>query len=257
MPLDPTPFAGQVALLTGAAGTLAAASALLLADRGARIVAVDRPGADFAALRSALPQTDLLTLEADVADPAQVEAYVARALDRFGQIDVFFNAAGISGPVRPLVDYPVEDFGALLDINVKGVFHGLKYVLPPMIARGKGAIINAASLSGLRGSRGLCGYSASKHAVIGLTKVAANENAGLGIRINAIAPGPIEGPMFAGHMAQKGDLEAGRAATAAAIPQGRLGTPDDVARLVAFLASDEAAYINGAIVSVDGALSVG
>ena len=251
------PFEGQVALLTGAAGRIAATTALLLAARGARIAAVDRPGADFSVLRDELPATELLTLEADVRDAAQVDAAVAATLARFGQIDIFFNAAGIGGPVRPIVDYPLDDFNRVIDVNVKGVFHGLRSVLPPMIARGRGVIINACSLAGLRGSKGISAYAASKHAVVGLTKVAANENAGKGIRVNAIAPGPIEGPMLDQHFAEKGDIAAVSAGTAAAIPQGRIGTADDVARLVAFLASPESDYINGAIVPIDGALGAG
>jgi len=258
MMLDPQPFAGKVALLTGSAGHLAGTTARLLAERGATIAAVDRAGSDFSALSDAIPADRLLVLEADVRDPAQVEAYVNATLERFGRIDVFFNAAGVAGPVHPIVDYPVDDFALVMDVNVKGVFLGLKYVIAAMVAGGGGVIVNAASLAGLRCSKGVNAYTASKHAVVALTKVAANEYGNHGVRVCAIAPGPIESPMLDEHLLHKtNELEQARAVAAAAIPVGRLGTASDVAKLVAFLASDEAAYLNGIIVPVDGGLGAG
>jgi len=249
-------YDGKVALVTGAAGLIGATTARLLAARGATIAALDRPGVtlDF----PDLPAERLLKLEADVTDPAAVQRSVAATLDRFGRIDVFFNAAGISGPVRRIADYPVEDFLKVMGVNAFGVFLGLKYVLPVMERQGSGVIVNASSAAGLRGSKGVSAYTASKHAVIGLTKAAASESAAKGVRVVAIAPGAVDSPMFEGLMIeQSADLANFRELAASKIPQGRIATGEDVANLVCFLGSDQAAYLNGAVYLVDGGLMAG
>jgi NAD(P)-dependent dehydrogenase (short-subunit alcohol dehydrogenase family) len=250
-------YDGKTVLLTGGGGFLAASTARLLAARGANVAAVDRPGVPLDGLGD-IPADRLLELEADVTDPASVQAYVEATVQRFGRIDLFFNAAGIAGPVLPIGDYPVEDFVQIMNVNVVGVFLGLKYVLPVMREQRGGVVVNACSVAGLRGSKGISGYSASKHAVLGLTKVAANESAGDGVRVVGIAPGPIDSPMFNGHASEQTvDLEAFQAATIAAIPQGRLGTGEDIANFVCFLGSEQASYINGVVVAIDGALTAG
>jgi NAD(P)-dependent dehydrogenase (short-subunit alcohol dehydrogenase family) len=177
--LDDNRLDGKVALVTGAGGEIGAATIRLMAARGARIVAVDRDARSLQRLSAALP--DLITCEADVADEDAVRRYVEYAQSRTGRIDVFFNNAGIEGPVCPIADYPLADFRRVIDVNVVGVFLGLKHVIPVMHATGGGSIVNSSSVAGLTGSPGICAYNASKHAVIGLTRSAAAEWAGKGI----------------------------------------------------------------------------
>jgi len=251
-------YEGKVALLTGAAGHIAATTARLLASRGATVAVVERPGVSLDVLDPDIPGERLLKLEADATDPAQVQAYVQTTLGRFGKIDLYFNAAGVVGPVKRIADYPIEDYLTVMNVNALGVFLGLKYVIPVMEKQGSGVIINAASAAGLRGSKFVSAYSASKHAVIALTKVAANESAGHGVRVVAIAPGPVDSPMFDGHMReQTADIDSFREMASTRIPQGRIATGEDVANLVCFLGSDQAAYLNGAVYQVDGALMAG
>lgn len=244
-------LAGKVALITGAAGAIGVETARVFAARGAKIVAADLPGADTAALRDAASGAHLL--EVDVTQEASVGAMVAAAQAAFGgRIDIFFNNAGIEGPVKPIADYPLEDFRRVFAVNVDGVFLGMKHVLPVMIAQGGGSIVNASSVAGLTGSPGMAGYNASKHAVVGLTRVAAKEGAAHGVRVNCVNPGPITSRMMASLDAGGGIAEARRAQF---IPAGRYGRAEEVARLVAFLASDDAAYITGAVHALDGGLT--
>ncbi|WP_035656841.1 SDR family oxidoreductase, partial [Bradyrhizobium sp. STM 3809] len=181
---------GRVAVVTGAAGVIGAATMQLLAARGARIVAVDRREADLHDATRALPAgAEALAIPADVTDEAQVAAYVRKACDRFGTIDVFFNNAGVEGEIKSITDYPLDAFRRVLDVNVVGVFLGLKHVLPVMLKQNRGSIINTASIAGLIGSPQIAVYSASKHAVIGLTKSASWECTGTKVRVNCICPG--------------------------------------------------------------------
>jgi len=169
-------------------------------------------------------------------------------------VDCFFNNAGVLGAVKALVDYPEEIFDQVLAVNVKGVWLGIKTVAPLLRARGGGAIVNTASIAGLRGSRNLVAYTASKHAVVGLTRTAALELAPAGIRVNAICPSPIDTAMVR-------DLETGASPAnpaafherlAATIPLRRYGQPEEVAALVTFLCSADADYLTGGIYTVDG-----
>jgi NAD(P)-dependent dehydrogenase (short-subunit alcohol dehydrogenase family) len=177
-----------------------------------------------------------------------VLGYATRAFALWGQIDGFVNNAGIQTPVRPIVDFPEEDFDRVMAVNIRGVFLGMKYVLPRM--REGGSVVNMSSALGLVGGAGICAYVASKHAIIGLTKTAALEQGPRGVRVNACCPGPIAGRMtfklaeevFAG----------GKKTFAETVPLGRHGTPEDVAGLVSYLLSDDSSYATGTAHSVDG-----
>ena len=190
-------LAGKVAVITGAAGAIGAATALEMLRRGASVVAVDRPGADFQTLKAqAGGGASLHVIEADVSDEGQVASYVAEARHVFGRIDIFFNNAGVEGHFGPLSDQSVEHVREVLETNVIGVFLGLKHVMPVMAGQGGGAIINTSSVAGVTGFAGLGPYVASKHAVIGLTRAAALEGAVGRVRVNSVNPGPIEGRMM-------------------------------------------------------------
>jgi len=247
---------GKVALITGAGGFIGRATAALLAERGARIVAIEHPAADLSALEAVLPSTcEPLMIRADVTREEDVRRYVDLAVSAMGRIDIFFNNAGIEGPQAPIVDYPLADFRRILDVNVVGVFLGLQAVMPVMIAQGSGSIVNASSIAGMIGATSMAGYIASKHAVLGLTRVAALEGAPAGVRVNSVHPGFIESRMLSDIVGRLGGGEA--AALAQGVPAGRLGTPLEVAKAVAFLASDESSYMNGHALVVDGGLTVG
>src|SRR4030081_2585793 len=188
---------GKVAVVTGAAGVIGTATMRLLAARGARNVAVDRKAAERqSAVKDRPPSAQALAVPADVTSEDEVADYVRAAVDQFGTVDVFYNNAGIEGDVAPITKYSLEMFRKVIDVNVVGVFLGLKHVLPVMLKQDKGSIINTASIAGLIGSPHIAVYSASKHAVIGLTKSAAWECAATGVRVNCVCPGQIDSRML-------------------------------------------------------------
>lgn len=249
-------LAGKVAVITGAAGAIGSATAALMGRRGAAIFAIDRPGTDFAPLRGLMPPgARLETATADVSVEADIANAVAAVRAAFGRIDIFFNNAGIEGVVQPIEDYPLATFRQVIDVNVIGVFLGLKHVLPVMYGQGSGCIVNNSSIAGLKGTPGLSAYTASKHAVIGITRSVAAEAGPRGVRVVSVNPGPIESRMMDSiNAGQSPDGQAARAAVSAAVPQGRYGHVDEVAELVAFLASDAAGYCHGGVYSVDGGM---
>jgi NAD(P)-dependent dehydrogenase (short-subunit alcohol dehydrogenase family) len=246
---------GKVAVVTGAAGVIGSATLRLLAERGARIVAVDRRLGDLnTAIKDLPPSAEALALEADVTREDEVADYVRAALDRFGTIDVFYNNAGIEGEIKPITAYPLESFRKVLDVNVIGVFLGMKHVLPVMLKQNNGSIINTASIAGLVGSPQIAVYSASKHAVIGLTKSAAWECTGTGVRVNCVCPGLIDSRMLSAILQGRapGNAPPPNEKIVDRIPARRLGQASEVASIVAFLASDEASYVSGSAYTVDG-----
>ena len=246
---------GKVAVVTGAAGIIGTAAIQLLAERGARIVAVDREQADLDAALKTLPASaEALAITADVSREDEVADYVRAATSLFGTIDVFYNNAGIEGEIKPITQYSLETFRRVLDVNVVGVFLGMKHVLPVMLGRNKGSIINTASIAGLFGSPHIAVYSASKHAVIGLTKTAAWECTGTNVRVNCVCPGLIDSRMLSAILDGRntGNAPTPTEKIVERIPARRLGRASEVASIVAFLASDEASYVSGAAYTVDG-----
>ena len=246
---------GKIAVVTGAAGVIGRATTELLAERGARIVAVDRKREELEDAIKGLPASaEPLAVTADVSDEDEVANYVRAAVDRFGTIDVFYNNAGVEGEVRPITQYPLDTFRRVLDVNVVGVFLGMKHVLPVMLKQNKGSIINTASIAGLIGSPQIAVYSASKHAVIGLTRSAAWECTGTGVRVNCVCPGMIDSRMLSAILEGRntGNAPVPQQKIVERIPARRLGQASEVASIVAFLASDEASYVSGSAYTVDG-----
>jgi NAD(P)-dependent dehydrogenase (short-subunit alcohol dehydrogenase family) len=249
-------FSDKIALITGAAGGIGRSTALAFAQAGAKLVLVDRDAETGAAVAGTIRQRggEARFVRADVTRSADVQAYVAAAVDAHGRIDCFFNNAGIEGKVADTAEYEEAMFDAVLAVNVKGVFLGLRHVLPVMLRQKAGAVVNTASVAGLVATPGMPAYAASKHAVIGLTKAAAGEVARQGVRVNAVCPGPVDTRMIHALEAQ---LDAGNPAAVgerykAAIPSGRYTTPEEIANVVLFLCSDLAANVSGAQWVVDG-----
>ncbi|MFF2885864.1 SDR family NAD(P)-dependent oxidoreductase [Paenibacillus sp. NPDC057967] len=249
-------FDGKVIIITGAAGGIGKVTAQKLAEQGASLALVDLKLDAVQAVISelGLDEGRAIALQANVAKEDEVKAYVDATLDKFGKIDGFFNNAGIEGITANVEDYPTEIFEMVLNVNVKGAFFGLKYVVPTMKKQGYGSIVNTASGAGLIGSPGFVGYNSSKHALIGMTRVVALETAPFGVRVNAVAPGVINTRMM--RQIEKNTVpqnaEGARKAFGAAVPMGRYGEAEEVANVAIFLLSDDSSYVTQSIYTVDG-----
>jgi NAD(P)-dependent dehydrogenase (short-subunit alcohol dehydrogenase family) len=248
-------FAGRVAVITGAAAGFGLAVATRLASEGARLVLVDRAAGTLREAARSLHGA--VGVVADVSREDDVDRYVRAAVQEYGRIDAFFNNAGIEGRMAPMTELSVTDFDRVLAVNTRGVFLGLRAVLKVMKAQSSGAIVNTASMAGIRGAATFAPYVASKHAVVGLTRCAALEGAPHGIRVNGVAPGHIDTRMARALTAQidPDDPDGVVERTSARIPLGRYGTAGEVASLVVWLLSDEASYLSGATHLIDGALN--
>ena len=244
-------FAGKVAIVTGAASGIGRASARLFAQRGASVVVADidtTGGEETAKLVNDAGGTAVFQVT-DVADPAAVERMVQRAVSEFGRLDFAHNNAGIAGAGQPIPDYPLEEWYRGIDVMLTGVFLGMRFEIPAILASGGGAIVNTASGAGLIGFPGMSAYVAAKHGVIGLTKTAALEFGAQGVRINAICPEPpAPGWSTSGCTATRTT----KPKVAALHPIGRIANPEEIAEAAIWLCSDAASFMLGAAVPVDG-----
>ncbi|MBC7920217.1 MAG: SDR family oxidoreductase [Ferruginibacter sp.] len=249
----------EVAIVTGGMRGIGLAAARAFVQQGANVMLVD---VDEAQLQQAVAELGKESTDYAVADVTQAEkvsAFVDKTVERFGKVSIFFSNAGVGGLAGPLWECSEEAFDRVIAVNLKGVWLGLKYVIPAMVQTGGGSIIITSSVAGLRGTRQGVAYAASKHAVIGVMKTAALEAARFNIRVNSIHPGPIETDMVRDleRSIRPDNLDEGKQLLLKSIPMRRYGTPEEVADLVVFLASNESRFITGAEHKIDGGLVAG
>jgi NAD(P)-dependent dehydrogenase (short-subunit alcohol dehydrogenase family) len=249
--LAPSPdlLGGKVALILGASRGIGAATARFFAAAGAKVVVAARDKGALEAVVASIREAggEASAIEADARQADQLATLVEKTTARYGAPDLAFNNAGEGNPPRPIVDMSVDDLDLSLSLNLRGILLAMKFQVAAMVAGGKGgAIVNMASTAGLQGARGLAAYAAAKHGIIGATKSVALEVAAQNIRVNVVAPGPVLNDKMAKLSAEH------RAPIERAVPLGRIGRPDEIASAVAWLCSDHAAFITGAVLSIDG-----
>jgi NAD(P)-dependent dehydrogenase (short-subunit alcohol dehydrogenase family) len=239
---------GKIAIVTGASRGIGAAAARLFADAGAAVVLAARDQQAIASLAEQIAGEggDALAVRTDVSDPAAVEQLVRDTVRAYGRLDAAFNNAGDGHQPAPLAEVSVDDFDRVVATSLRGIFLSMKYEIPALLEGGGGAIVNMSSTAGLRGVKGIASYSAAKHGILGLTKSAALDYGEQNIRVNAVAPGPILTHRLAELSEEK------RREIGAYLPLGRVGQVDEVAATVAWLLSDQASFITGATIPIDG-----
>ncbi|KAL8943757.1 MAG: hypothetical protein Q9216_000863 [Gyalolechia sp. 2 TL-2023] len=253
-----TSLEGKIIVITGAASGIGLATAHLLAARGATVSIADVKDEPLIAaadsIKKASPNAKVHSKKVNVASSQEVEAWTEEVVSQFGKIDGAANLAGVTGKSTSRVlaaETEEEDFDFIIGVNVKGVYNCMKSQLKRL--KGPASIVNAASAAGIRGYAMGFAYCASKHAVVGMTTTAANEYGPNNIRVNAIAPGPIDTPMMSNMTGEAGQTASSRGIIQR-VPMGRYGQPEEVAKLIAFLLSEESSYTSGAVVTIDGGL---
>jgi len=245
---------GKVAIVTGGASGIGFATGRLFAEQGAKVLLVDLQEDLLWAAVEKVASTSVNYATADVSQPDQTTRYVQTAIDRYGGLDILISNAGVVGGKSSIVDYSIEEFDRIVAVNLRGVWLSLKYAIPEIQKRGGGSVVITSSIAGVRGSAGSSAYCASKHGVVGIMRTAAIEYAPFGIRVNTVHPGPIETPMVEEHVRGRhpDKLEDGKKALADSTLLKRYGSPEEVAALMLYLASDESRYCTGGIYMVDG-----
>jgi NAD(P)-dependent dehydrogenase (short-subunit alcohol dehydrogenase family) len=249
-------FQNKVALITGGSSGIGRATAVAFAREGAKVVVASRRVKESEETIKLVKEagSDGISVKTDVSKEAEVRAMVEKTIKAYGRLDYAFNNAGIEGDVAPLAEQTIDNYEAVLSINVRGVFLSMKYEIPQMLKNGGGAIVNMSSVGGLIAFPGFSLYVASKHAVLGLTKTAALEYAKSGIRINAVSPAVIETDMMDRFVGKVGVGKEGemRQQLAAMHPIGRTGKPEEIASAVLYLCSDGASFVTGQTLAIDG-----
>jgi 2-keto-3-deoxy-L-fuconate dehydrogenase len=243
----------KIAFVTGASSGIGEAIARTFAHVGAKVLLADR---DVKAGQRIAEEIDGTFLALDVCDEAAYQTLADKVLSKHGDVDVLANVAGI-GHVGTLLECDAADLDRLYTVNVRGVFNGCKAFLPAMIERGSGAIVNMASIGGITGVRDRLAYCTTKFAVVGLTKAMAIDHAHQGVRINCICPARVETPFVQARLAEYPDPEQARREMSATQPVGRMGRPDEIASAALYLASDEAAFVTGEALVIDGGWNAG
>ncbi len=253
-PTQNAPLEGKVAIVTGAASGIGQTTAEALASRGATVVVSDVNDKLGESVAEDINERggEALFVHADVSKNEDMEALVEETLEAFGTLDLAVNNAGIEGELAPTVEYDEASWDKVVDINLKGVFLGLKHQIPAMIDNGGGAIVNTASILGLVAFPTTPAYTASKHGVVGLTKTAALELAEEGVRVNAVCPGFIETPMVLERGVKAGEDPEVYEEIEEMHPMHRLGKPDEIANMIAWLCTDEASFATGQTFTIDG-----
>ena len=255
----------KVAIITGGAGGIGKAAGKLFVEEGAHVILVDLQEQALQDAVRSIGDENVSYVVADTTQPDQVQRFVNEAVQRHGGVDILIANAGIEGEINSIIETPVEMFDKVMSVNVRGVWLGLKYVMPLMRERGGGSIVITSSTAGVRGSAGMSPYSTSKHAVIGLMRSAAMEGASMGIRVNTVNPAPIQTRMMrsieeqwvSGGREGFSTVEEAQETVAGGNPLRRYGEPEEVGRLMMFLASDESSYCNGGDYMVDGGNTAG
>lgn len=243
------------AVITGGAGAIGKTTAQRFLEEGARVLLVDLNEDDLKEVVEALGSDDAFYAVADVSSEDDVKSYADVAKKQFGKVDIFFNNAGVEGVVKPVQDYPTEEFDKLMGVNVRGAWLGMKYIIPLM--KEGGSIVISSSVAGMRGTANVSAYVASKHALVGLMRSCALELAGKQIRVNTINPSPVDNRMM--RSLEKGfspdESEEAKSQFEQMIPLGRYASNKDISGLVTFLAGDESRFITGTINPIDGGMT--